>query len=116
MNREPLIMVCTCEIAGRVRGKAFPAANRAQRLKTGVGWVPTNTMISCFGPIGDTPFGATGDLILVPDAKTEVKVEFGPDSAPEHFYLGDIRETDGRPWACCPRDRRPHFCFRDNSK
>jgi glutamine synthetase len=104
MNREPLIMVCTCEIAGRVRGKGFPAANRAQRLKTGVGWVPTNTMISCFGPIGDTPFGATGDLILVPDAKTEVKVDFGPDSAPEHFYLGDIRETDGRPWTCCPRE------------
>ena len=34
MNREPLIMVCTCEIAGRVRGKSFPAANRAQRLTT----------------------------------------------------------------------------------
>jgi glutamine synthetase len=104
MNREPLIMVCTCEIAGRVRGKSFPAADRAQRLTTGVGWVPTNTMISCFGHIGDTPFGATGDLILVPDGKTEVKVDFGPDSAPEHFYLGDIRETDGRPWACCPRE------------
>lgn len=104
MKRESLIMVCTCEIAGRVRGKGFPATNREQRLKTGVGWVPTNTMISCFGPIGDTPFGATGDLILVPDAKTEVHVEFGPDHAPEHFFLGDIRETDGRPWACCPRE------------
>ncbi len=104
MKREALIMVCTCEIAGRVRGKGFPASSLAQRLKTGVGWVPTNTMISCFGPIGDTPFGATGDLILVPDEKTEVHVDFGPDSAPEHFFLGDIRETDGRPWACCPRN------------
>ena len=104
MNREALIMVCTCEIAGRVRGKGFPASSLAQRLKTGVGWVPTNTMISCFGPIGDTPFGATGDLILVPDEATEVRVDFGPDSAPEHFFLGDIRETDGRPWACCPRN------------
>ena len=70
MKREPILMVCTCEIAGRVRGKGFPATSRAQRLKTGVGWVPTNTMISCFGPIGDTPFGATGDLILVPDEAT----------------------------------------------
>jgi glutamine synthetase len=104
MKRESLLMVCTCEIAGRVRGKGFPASSRAQRLKTGVGWVPTNTMISCFGPIGDTPFGATGDLILVPDESTEVQVDFGPDFAPEHFFLGDIRETDGRPWACCPRD------------
>jgi glutamine synthetase len=104
MKRESLIMVCTCEIAGRVRGKGFPAANRAERMKTGVGWVPTNTMISCFGPIGDTPFGATGDLILVPDEATEVHVDFGPESAPEHFFLGDIRETNGAPWACCPRE------------
>ena len=104
MDREALILVCTCEIAGRVRGKGFPAGSRAQRMKTGVGWVPTNTMISCFGPIGDTPFGATGDLILVPDEKTEVYVDFGPEHAPEHFFLGDIRETDGRPWSCCPRD------------
>lgn len=104
MDRESILMVCTCEIAGRVRGKGFPAASRAQRLKTGVGWVPTNTMISCFGPIGDTPFGATGDLILVPDESTEVYVDFGPEHAPEHFFLGDIRETDGRPWSCCPRD------------
>jgi len=117
MDREALIMVCTCEIAGRVRGKGFPASNLAQRLKTGVGWVPTNTMISCFGPIGDTPFGATGDLILVPDEKTEVRVDFGPESAPEHFFLGDIRETDGRPWTCCPRDllRRALASLKDAS-
>src|SRR5262249_26262939 len=49
-------------------------------------------------------FGATGDLILVPDETTEVHVDFGPDHAPEHFLLGDIRETDGTPWFCCPRD------------
>ncbi len=104
MNREPIIMVCTCEIAGRVRGKGFPAKDLPERLVKGVGWVPTNTMISCFGPIGDTPFGATGDLILVPDTQTEVLVRFDQDSAPEHFFLGDIRETDGRPWSCCPRD------------
>ncbi len=104
MDREPLIMVCTCEIAGKVRGKGFPASNLSRRMKTGVGWVPTNTMISCFGPIGDTPFGATGDLILVPDGKTEVRVDFGAAMAPEHFFLGDLRETDGSPWACCPRN------------
>jgi len=84
-------------------------------MKSGVGWVPTNTMISCFGPIGDTPFGATGDLILVPDEATEVHVDVGPDHAPEHFFLGDIRETDGRPWACCPRNflRRALAAFQE---
>ena len=96
-------MVCTCEIAGRVRGKAFPARELPSRLARGVGWVPTNTMISAFGPIFSTPFGTTGDLILVPDADTEVNVDFGDGSAPEHFFLGDLRHIDGTPWECCPR-------------
>jgi glutamine synthetase len=104
LNHEPLIMVCTCEIAGRVRGKGFPQKDLPERLIKGVGWVPTNSMISCFGIIGDTPFGALGDLILVPDTECEVRVRYDDDSAPEHFFLGDIRETDGKPWACCPRD------------
>lgn len=104
MIREPLIFVATCEIAGRVRGKGFPATDLTSRMKRGVGWVPTNTMISCFGPIGDTPFGATGDLILVPDPTTELDVDFEDGSAAERWYLGDIRHTDGTPWECCPRD------------
>ena len=104
MLREKLIIVCTCEIAGRVRGKGFPVGELASRLVSGVGWVPTNTMISALGPIGDTPFGATGDLILVPDPGTEVLVDFEDGSAAEHFFLGDIRHTDGRPWECCPRE------------
>ena len=85
MLREKLIIVCTCEIAGRVRGKGFPASELASRLVSGVGWVPTNTMISALGPIGDTPFGATGDLILVPDPTTEVHVDFDDGSARRAF-------------------------------
>jgi len=53
MIREALVLVCTCEIAGRVRGKGFPAAELASRLRSGVGWVPTNTMISALGPIAE---------------------------------------------------------------
>ncbi|MEZ2131415.1 MULTISPECIES: glutamine synthetase [unclassified Sinorhizobium] len=104
MIREPLTLVCTCEIAGRVRGKGFPVKDLPSRLETGVGWVPTNTMISALGPIVDTPFGATGDLILVPDPTTELYVDFEDGSAPEHWFLGDIRTTEGEPWECCPRD------------
>jgi glutamine synthetase len=101
---EPLVMVCTCEMAGRVRGKGFPLAELDARRGSGVGWVPTNTMISAFGPIFDTPFGTTGDLILVPDATTRVFVDFEDGTAPEHWFLGDIRHTDGSPWALCPRE------------
>ena len=93
-----------CEIAGRVRGKGFPVADLSVRLKSGVGWAPTNTMISALGPIADTPFGAIVDLILVPDPATELKVDFEDGSAPERFFLGDIRTTTGIAWECCPRD------------
>jgi glutamine synthetase len=108
MIREELIMVCTCEIAGQVRGKGFPARELPSRLARGVGWVPTNIMISTLGPIGDTPFGALGDLMLVPDPAAEVRVDFGDGSAVEHFFLGDTCTTDGSPWECCPR----HFLRR----
>lgn len=104
MHREPLIMVCTCEMAGRVRGKAFPARDLAARMAHGVGWVPTNGMINAFGAIPATPFGTAGDLLLVPDPASEVKVEFGDGGADEHFFLGDLRQLDGQPWACCPRE------------
>jgi hypothetical protein len=82
---EPIALLCTCEIAGRVRGKGFPVIDLSARLKSGGGWVPTNTMISALRPIADTAFGATGDLILVPDPATELKVNFDDGSAPDTF-------------------------------
>ncbi|HKV56172.1 MAG TPA: glutamine synthetase family protein [Candidatus Binataceae bacterium] len=104
MLREELIFVATCDISGQVRGKAFPAQELPSRLRKGVGWTPTNLMISALGPIWDTPFGTAGDLMLVPDPWTEARVDFGDGSAPEHFYLGDLRTLDGTPWDCCPRE------------
>lgn len=104
MHRDPLIMVCTSDIAGKTRGKGFPAEDLAARLTKGVGWVPTNIMISCFGPIYGTPFGTTEDLMLVPDLGTEVNVDFGDGTQAEHFFLGDVRHLDGTPWDCCVRD------------
>ena len=104
MHREVLIMVCTCDLAGQVRGKGFPARDLKARASRGVGWTPTNSLITAFGPIADSPWGPHGDLILAPDPDTEVNVDFGDDSPPERFVLGDLRETDGKPWSCCPRD------------
>jgi len=103
MRREELIFVGTCDIAGHVRGKAFPASELEARRRKGVGWTYTNIMQSAFGPAFDTPFGTAGDLMIVPDPAAEVRVDFGDDSPPEHFFLGDIRQTNGAPWECCPR-------------
>ena len=104
MLREELVFVGTCDIAGHVRGKGYPAREIDARRHKGVGWTHSNLMQTAFGPILDTPFGTAGDLMIVPDPAAEVRVDFGDGSAPEHFFLGDIRNTDGSPWECCPRE------------
>ena len=104
MIREELVFVATCDISGHVRGKGFPARELPARLTKGIGWTGSNLMMSPAGPIWDTPFGTAGDLMIVPDPAAEVRVDFADGSAIEHFFLGDIRTTDGEPWECCPRD------------
>ncbi len=104
MIREELVFVATCDISGHVRGKGFPARELPARLKKGIGWTGSNLMMSPMGPIWDTPFGTAGDLMIVPDPTVEVRVDFDDGSAVEHFFLGDIRTTDGAAWECCPRD------------
>ncbi|MEZ5769751.1 MAG: glutamine synthetase family protein [Paracoccaceae bacterium] len=102
MTPTPLIFAATSDLAGKVRGKAFPAGALERRLKRGVGWTPTNVMITCFDGIGEGPFGALGDLLLVPDPSAEVRVRFGEGPA-EHFMLGDIVTLEGEPWEFCTR-------------
>jgi glutamine synthetase len=104
MLREELAFIGTCDIAGHVRGKGFPASDIEARRQKGVGWTHSNLMQTAFGPILDTPFGTGGDLMIVPDPTAEVRVDFDDGSTPEHFFLGDIRNTDGTPWECCPRE------------
>jgi glutamine synthetase len=108
VQREPLVFVGTCDLAGLVRGKGFPAAELPSRLRKGIGFTHSNIMMSCFGPIYETPFGTQGDLMVVPDPSTKVEVEFGEGSTAERFYLADILNTDETNWECCPR----HFLRR----
>lgn len=102
MLREEMIIACCTDLAGKVRGKAFPASQLDKRMKRGVGWTPTNVQITCFDAIAESPFGALGDLVLIPDPQTRVRVELD-ESTTEHFVLGDILHTDGRPWEFCTR-------------
>jgi glutamine synthetase len=103
VRQEELVFVGVCDLAGLVRGKAFPAAELEARLRQGVGLTGSNIMISAFGSILATPFGTTGDIVMMPDPEAAVQVPFD-DGAAEHFYLADIQELDGTPWSCCPRD------------
>jgi Glutamine synthetase len=103
MQREHLVMFCYCDIAGQVRGKGFPVSQLPKRLRSGIGWTPSNIMLTAFGPIAPSPWGPFGDLLLVADPATEVEADFGDEHPREHFFLGDVLHTDGRPWECCPR-------------
>jgi glutamine synthetase len=102
MTPMPLIFAATSDIAGKVRGKAFPADQLDKRLRRGVGWTPTNVQITCFDSIADSPFGALGDLLLIPDPQAAVDVTYG-NGAREHFMLGDITTLEGEPWDFCMR-------------
>lgn len=73
------------------------------RRHKGVGWTPTNVMISCFDSIADGPFGALGDLVLVPDESAGFALRLPGSTSEERMMLGDITELDGTPWSCCSR-------------
>ena len=103
MISEEMIVACCTDLAGKVRGKAFPASQFDKRVRRGVGWTPTNVQITCFDVIAESPFGSLGDLLLLPDAAARVRVDFDDGGPPEHFAIGDIVYTDGRPWELCTR-------------
>ncbi|PZQ95933.1 MAG: glutamine synthetase [Cereibacter sphaeroides] len=103
MIREPLIFAAIPDLCGKIKGKAFPLAQLDRAAVGGLGWTPTNTQINCFDNIGSTPFGAFGDVALVPDPAAAAIVDFGDGSVPERFVLSDIRTMEGDPWTCCTR-------------
>lgn len=103
MRTEAVTYICCSDIAGKLRGKGVPACDLDERLVRGVGWTPTNVQITCFDTIAESPYGALGDLALVPDSTAHSRIDFGDGGPIEDFVLGSIRHLDGRPWPCCTR-------------
>jgi glutamine synthetase len=104
VNATELIALVCCDLGAIVRGRAVLSTEIEEHLRAGIGWVPANQALTPLGPVAEpNPFGSTGDLRLLPDAGTLVRL--GPDA--EHsaleLMLCDIVATDGRPWECCPR-------------
>lgn len=102
MIPEALAFIGTSDLSGLLRGKSIPLGTLERRMGRGVGIAPSNLLMSAFGPIGSTPFGTAGEVMLVPDASTraELPMAGGPDAA---LLLGDFLTTDGQPWPYCPR-------------
>jgi glutamine synthetase len=103
---ELVALVC-CDLGAIVRGRSLPAGELDSYLAAGVGWVPANHALTPLGPLAEpNPFGSIGDLRLLPDRETHVRVEAESDSDDAgalELVICDIVETDGSPWECCPR-------------
>ena len=103
MIGEELVGFLHADLSGLLRGRSVPASDLEGRLASGVGWVPADQALTPFGPIAEpNPWGSAGDLRLLPDRETGVRVDL-PDASPLRFYLCDATNTDGSPWDSCPR-------------
>ena len=104
MSATDLVALVCCDLGAIVRGRSLPASDLETHLAAGVGWVPANHALTPLGPLAEpSPFGSTGDLRLLPDVHTRVRVESGAGDAALELVLCDIVQTDGAPWECCPR-------------
>ena len=118
MSATNLVALVCCDLGSIVRGRSLFASDLGTHLTAGVGWVPANHSLTPHGLLADsTPFDSTGDLRLLPDRDTHVRVEAdtrvaantpgdaraGAGAGTFELVLCDIVETDGTPWECCPR-------------
>jgi glutamine synthetase len=104
VSAADLVALVCCDLGAIVRGRALPASELDEWLEFGVGWTPANQALTPLGPVAEpNPFGATGDLRLLPDPKTQVRVGGDASDSALEFVLCDIVETDGRPGEACPR-------------
>lgn len=102
----PMTTLVTTDLIGITRGRSFPTDELEHYQAAGCGWVPANSALTPQDIIASSnPWGAYGDLRLVPDLDSRVTVGSGPDAnAPVlDFIHADIRETDGQAWGACPR-------------
>ncbi|MCJ1883960.1 glutamine synthetase family protein [Pseudomonas sp. LA21] len=96
----------TTDLCGITRGRSLPESEAADQLASGCGWVPANSALTPQDIIADdNPWGSHGDLRLLPDPGSRVRLESGPDqqAAPLDYLHGDLVLTDGSPWPVCPR-------------
>lgn len=104
MSPSELVALVCCDLGAIVRGRSLPSSELAARLDSSVGWVPANHALTPLGTLAEpNPFDSTGDLRLLGDRATHVRVEAAPAGSALEFVLCDIVETDGKPWECCPR-------------
>jgi glutamine synthetase len=104
VSATELISLVCCDLGAIVRGRSLPAPELGEHLHSGVSWVPANHALTPLGTLAEeSPFDSLGDLRLVPDPQTHVRVEPDRQTSALEFVLCDILQTDGEQWDCCPR-------------
>ena len=104
MRGEELVFFGWPDLSGLMRGRGFPAADLEQRLETGIGWVPVAQAIGPLSTLAPSPWGAVGDVWLIPDRNAGARVDLWPELPPFHAYICDGMAPDGTPWEACHRE------------
>jgi glutamine synthetase len=110
VTADSLVALVCCDLGGIVRGRSVTGGTLPEHVRRGIGWVPANLALTPLGPVAENnPFGSTGDLRLLPDPETRVRVEpleqeREKPGATFELMLCDIVEVNGDPWECCPRE------------
>lgn len=89
------------DLAAITRGRAIPDYD--DQAAPSVGWVPADLAIDPFGEIVDNPWGPVGDLRLVPDPTTLVRIGATPTASAMSFVLCTATDLEGKAWRSCPR-------------
>jgi glutamine synthetase len=105
---EPMSLttLVTTDLIGITRGRSIPTSDMDKYYVTGCGWVPADSALTPQDIIADSnPWGSSGDLRLLPDKTSRVRINNGPNpkSNPLDYVHCDIIETNGDEWDCCPR-------------
>jgi len=98
-----LVHFVSQDYSGITRGRGFPQQRLEGYLRKGVCWTPANLGINLFGSIVENEWGAQGDILMMPDASTEVFVDSETAVTPLHYFHCDFLNLDGSPWDACPR-------------
>ncbi|MBB2912901.1 glutamine synthetase [Streptosporangium becharense] len=96
-----LIRFLYADHGGVIRGKASARSRLAERLSTGIGHTVAMMAMNMLDELQDVEhLGPVGEVRLVPDPTTFVRLPYAPGAA---AMLSDLRQIDGSPWPVCPR-------------